>query len=809
MLFPFDRILASAPSSARRLERADRIVSVTAPESWSDVQVEAWLDWLDAEGLTQVTDADLEQPLARLVSRFGLNKVDAARALATLRLGLITPARAEKLSDAVIDLADPASAALLHAEIGRRQAARLAPGAVEALSQALIRVSDAVDRCSGPADVCADPAANPALGRAASAARLAGASDADIVRAIAGERTEDQTTSSVASVPMAAVASRDLIAAGAPEALLAVRAMTDGGLIVFFDPSVCDAVMEATTVPAFQIALPALHAIAGAEFETALTDLVVLWSKAAATDAGLTLGLGGLADAALRQSDAPAAFVERIAARVRDAAGVSLNLFVSDAEALLRLGLTPLAATEAWQTHDGEVSSRLRPSLAEAVVRHGGDVEAAERHLFGRRTLMEAPGVDHASLRAAGFTDIELEAIETALPHVEHLADAFRAPVLDAGFVQDVLGVEDASESLLAQLGYAQADIDTAHAWALGHDDLSDWADAPEALQTVLQEPAAFEDSLRLALAPFSAAVDISPVLLDWNEPIGQIARRLGDAAREGADAVRYRRRSAPADLALDLPPLLERPQREAQQEPDVRTVERVVEKVIERDRTRRKLPDRRKGYIQKASVGGHKVYIHTGEYEDGELGEIFIDMHKEGAAFRSLMNNFAISISIGLQYGVPLDEFVDAFVFTRFEPAGRVTGNDSIRSATSILDYVFRELGVSYLDRHALANVEPESLSDSLGLTAGPDETPTPVPAARFISKGFARGATPDNLVVLPFGLKREAVVDRSKGGDPSMTCPSCGDMALQERAGGWICDSCGAAPALPHSGLGGPVQG
>ena len=124
------------------------------------------------------------------------------------------------------------------------------------------------------------------------------------------------------------------------------------------------------------------------------------------------------------------------------------------------------------------------------------------------------------------------------------------------------------------------------------------------------------------------------------------------------------------------------------------------MERVVEVDRSRRRLPDRRKGYIQKTTVGGHKVYLHTGEYDDGELGEIFIDMHKEGAAFRSLTNNFAIAISIGLQYGVPLDEFVEAFVFTRFDPSGPVTGNDSIRSATSILDYVFRELGVSYLGR-------------------------------------------------------------------------------------------------------------
>src|SRR5262249_21386470 len=125
---------------------------------------------------------------------------------------------------------------------------------------------------------------------------------------------------------------------------------------------------------------------------------------------------------------------------------------------------------------------------------------------------------------------------------------------------------------------------------------------------------------------------------------------------------------------------------------------ERIVEKVIERitSHDRERLPHRRKGYTQKAVVGGHKVYLRTGEYEDGRPGEIFIDMHKEGAAFRSLMNNFAIAISIGLQYGVPLEEFVDAFTFTRFEPAGLVIGNDSIKNATSVLDYIFRELAVS-----------------------------------------------------------------------------------------------------------------
>ena len=138
---------------------------------------------------------------------------------------------------------------------------------------------------------------------------------------------------------------------------------------------------------------------------------------------------------------------------------------------------------------------------------------------------------------------------------------------------------------------------------------------------------------------------------------------------------------------------------------------EKVVEKLVERIivmREREKMPDRRKGYTQKAVVGGHKVYLRTGEYDDGRIGEIFIDMHKEGAALRSFINNFAIAVSLGLQYGVPLEEYVDAFTFTRFEPAGPVQGNDSIKYATSILDYVFRELAVSYMGRFDLAHVDP-----------------------------------------------------------------------------------------------------
>src|SRR5437899_10103232 len=180
---------------------------------------------------------------------------------------------------------------------------------------------------------------------------------------------------------------------------------------------------------------------------------------------------------------------------------------------------------------------------------------------------------------------------------------------------------------------------------------------------------------------------------------------------------------------------------------------EKIVEKLIERIvvmREREKMPDRRKGYTQKAVVGGHKVYLRTGEYDDGRLGEIFIDMHKEGAALRSFINNFAIAVSLGLQYGVPLEEYVDAFTFTRFEPAGPVQGNDSIKYATSILDYVFRELAVSYMGRFDLAHVDPsESNFDAMGKGVEEGKMPEQQPSSKYLSKGLTRSRT-DNLVVM-----------------------------------------------------------
>jgi ribonucleoside-diphosphate reductase alpha chain len=212
---------------------------------------------------------------------------------------------------------------------------------------------------------------------------------------------------------------------------------------------------------------------------------------------------------------------------------------------------------------------------------------------------------------------------------------------------------------------------------------------------------------------------------------------------------------------------------------------EKIVEKIIikeVRNREREKMPQRRKGYTQKAIVGGHKVYLRTGEYEDGALGEIFIDMHKEGAGFRAMMNNFAIAVSVGLQYGVPLEEFVDAFTFTKFEPSGMVQGNETIKNATSILDYIFRELAVSYLDRTDLAHVAPQGTSfDDVGRgseegVSNVREVPesrasTPIDVLKQVaSTGYLRKRAPQDLIVFQGGADPvatlETLVPETRGG-------------------------------------------
>lgn len=451
---------------------------------------------------------------------------------------------------------------------------------------------------------------------------------------------------------------------------------------------------------------------------------------------------------------------------------VQTTTLFDDPELSLRLGVTlgdaPLTAlTVVMEGADGVFVRGLHPAVWQGL--SGDERDAVRRHLLGHRTLDGAPHVHAQTLKAKGLSDFEIAALEDALITAQSLDEAVSPAVLDADFIKDIWGISDEDLhapgfSLLRLMGFTADEIAEAQAFIFGHDTTEG---LPDALRQRLSPPGLKARlALRQKLESFASAPAALALMLEWDQGVPDALKVLAQAADSGLRAIGLKRQPAPPSLTLDIPEFEEarRPAPEPVRETPAQTV---IEKIVERDRERQKLPDRRKGYIQKASVGGHKVYLHTGEYENGSVGEIFIDMHKEGAAFRSLMNNFAIAVSIGLQYGVPLDEFVDAFVFTRFEPAGPVSGNDSIRSATSILDYIFRELAISYLNREDLSNADPDELNaDGLGQGHGlsklADDGNEGIAASHLISKGFMRGQ-PDNLVVVPFGRKPSKSDDQS----------------------------------------------
>ena len=393
-----------------------------------------------------------------------------------------------------------------------------------------------------------------------------------------------------------------------------------------------------------------------------------------------------------------------------------------------------------------------------------------------------SPGVNHEWLKLKGFSDKELSAVEASLTTAFDIRFVFNRWTLGDEFCTAKLGIsteklDNPDFDLLAELGFTKAEIEHANVYCCGAMTLESAPHIkPEHLHIFdcanpcgkTGKRALSVDSHILMLAaaqPFISGAISKTINMPVNATIQdcadaymkswKLALKANALYRDGSKLSQPLTSSILAgedeedDLVDQLP---EMPQHARVQAVAERIVERVIE-ITKHDRE--KLPHRRKGYTQKATVGGHKVYLRTGEYDDGRLGEIFIDMHKEGAAFRSLMNNFAIAISIGLQYGVPLDEFVDAFTFTRFEPAGIVTGNDSIKNATSVLDYIFRELAVSYLSRHDLAHVIPGGDSSEIGGGDGEGKRPavaTPNPS-KIVSAGLVRGLMPQQLVVFDGG--------------------------------------------------------
>ncbi len=438
-----------------------------------------------------------------------------------------------------------------------------------------------------------------------------------------------------------------------------------------------------------------------------------------------------------------------------------------------------------------KIINRSVPAALEGLGYSSAHIEEIIAYAVGHGSLGNAPGINHTALTAKGFGPNELSKVDAALESAFDCRFVFNQWTLGAEFCTNVLGIptaklNDPSFDLLRHIGFTRADIDAANNHVCGtmtlegaphlkatHYPIFDCANPCGKtgkrflnVNSHITMMAAAQSFISGAISktinmPNNATIEDCQKAYELSWSLGIKANAL---YRDGSKL------SQPLASALiedddDAAEILESG---SQQEKAVVLAEKIVEKVIVKEiikSHREKMPQRRKGYTQKANVGGHKVYLRTGEYEDGQLGEIFIDMHKEGAGFRAMMNNFAIAISVGLQYGVPLEEFVDAFTFTKFEPAGMVQGNDSIKNATSILDYIFRELAVSYLDRTDLAHVKPEGATfDTVG--RGEEEGVSNISemsenaASRSLqvlkqisSTGYLRKRMPQELVVLNGG--------------------------------------------------------
>ena len=442
-------------------------------------------------------------------------------------------------------------------------------------------------------------------------------------------------------------------------------------------------------------------------------------------------------------------------------------------------------------------------------------------YTVGHGSLVGCPTISHEALRTRGFDEETIDRFEQALPTSFDINNAFAPHVLGEEFLKKI-GFSDADLAdwnldVLGSMDFSPEDIDAANTWACGtmtvegaprlkeeHLAVFDCANRcgkrgtrfiraeGHILMMAAAQPFISGAISKTINMPSEATLqDIkSAYFLAWQKMIKAVA-----LYRDGSKL------SQPLSIAMDLDDSGELAQAVAAG--DIAAVaENIAERVVIRHQAhRRRLPQRRAGFTQKASVGGHKVYIRTGEYEDGSVGEIFLDMHREGAAFRSLMNCFAIAVSLGLQYGVPLDEFVDAFVFTRFEPSGIVGGHDRIKMATSVIDYVFRELAITYLSRDDLAQVSSEDVRhDAVGSGKDDHKLPKergPVAEVRQIAVGQSQASAP--LAPSASGganssSRSAAAVQKARymgyEGDP---CPECGALTLVRNGTCLKCDSCG----------------
>jgi len=438
-----------------------------------------------------------------------------------------------------------------------------------------------------------------------------------------------------------------------------------------------------------------------------------------------------------------------------------------------------------------KIINRSVPAALENLGYGSAQIEEIIAYAVGHGSIGNAPGINTTALIGHGFGPNEIAKVEAALPSAFDIRFVFNQWTLGEPFCRETLGIpadklNDPTFDLLRHLGFTKQDVEAANDHVCGtmtlegapflkkeHYHIFDCANPCGkkgrrflSVQSHIHMMAAAQSFISGAISktinmPNDATITDCQKAYELSWSLGVKANAL---YRDGSKL------SQPLASALveDDDEAEEILATGSDREKAIVIAEKIVEKVIIKEivrSNREKMPQRRRGYTQKAIVGGHKVYLRTGEYQDGKLGEIFIDMHKEGAGFRAMMNNFAIAISVGLQYGVPLEEFVDAFTFTKFEPAGTVQGNETIKNATSILDYIFRELAVSYLDRTDLAHVQPTGASfDDLG--RGEQEGVrnfAPVPGSngssplevlrQVASTGYLRNRLPQELRVVQGG--------------------------------------------------------
>ncbi|MBF6611624.1 MAG: vitamin B12-dependent ribonucleotide reductase [Chloroflexi bacterium] len=470
-------------------------------------------------------------------------------------------------------------------------------------------------------------------------------------------------------------------------------------------------------------------------------------------------------------------------------------------------------------------------------------------YCVGHGTLAGSPAIDHDALREVGFDDEGIGRLEAALPSAFELQFAFSPFVLGEEFCREQLGLTDeqinSREGILSYLGFSKAEIAAANDYVCGtmtvegaphllgeHLPVFDCANRCGRKGTRYLSPGSHLHMMAAA-QPFISGAISKTINMPTDTTIRDVEDVYMKAWRLMLKAVAIYRDGSKLSQPLNSLGAEEEEEAEESASSGIPISQRVLQMSafaadnIAREVRRQKLPNRRSGYTQKATIGGQNLYVRTGEYEDGRLGEVFIDMHKEGAAFRSVMNCFAIAVSLGLQYGVPLEEYVDAFIYTRFEPSGRVIGNDHIKMVTSVIDYIFRELAICYLDRLDLAHLpeaeanrgdvvqNSESQPPKAKPVIGPAATAGPSPhlqsPANGNGNGYTNGHTNGNghavhaeatsevlaqtaVLLKPEPSKQEQIAEARLKGYEGESCPECGQFTMVRNGTCLKCASCGS---------------